>query len=135
MHETPPADYMKVLKNWTFRLDNAKTRCGNCSYRLKTITLSRHFVEKNTNEKVLNIIRHEIAHALTPGDCHGKKWKKLALKLGCNDLTCDQVEDFCPPNWYLKCQCGVVNEPRHRRSCVSNKVCKSCHGSLSFIRA
>ena len=125
----------KTVTDWSFKFDFAKERCGICSYRNKTISLSRYFIGNASLSQVLNTIRHEIAHALTPGAGHGKEWRQLAIRMGCDGKTCSDIKSFSNPSWFLKCPCGKVNYPRHRRSKVSNKMCKYCHGTLTFISA
>lgn len=79
--------YKWGLKDWDFRFN---TRCkrilGRCFFQKELIELSAHYVELNTEEEVLDTIRHEIAHALAyinDGDAgHGPKWKEWCLKTG-----------------------------------------------------
>lgn len=72
------------LHEWSFSLDRAKTRAGKCSYRKKTIYLSKHYVSASNADDVKDTILHEIAHALTPGDGHGARWKSKAIEIGCS---------------------------------------------------
>jgi len=86
------------LAKWKFRyqkrLKNIR-RYGCCHYRTKTISLAPTFVEKNNEDVVVNVILHEIAHALfipwknrITGqwiNCgHKSQWKKKALEIGCD---------------------------------------------------
>ena len=57
-------------QGWRFKFDRARLRAGQCRYRSKTITLSKHYVALNVTtrpEEVLDTILHEIAHALAGG--------------------------------------------------------------------
>ncbi|HYO07513.1 MAG TPA: SprT-like domain-containing protein, partial [Tepidisphaeraceae bacterium] len=63
------------LSDWRFDFDHARRRFGSCRPRQKLITLSRHLVFLNEEPEVRDTILHEIAHALTPGDGHGRRWK------------------------------------------------------------
>ena len=49
---------------WRLEFDRACERAGLCDFTRKTISLSRHFVELNLVDDVVNTILHEIAHAL-----------------------------------------------------------------------
>jgi len=56
---------------------------GFCAHQDKAIFIHPHFVELNSDDDVISLILHEIAHALTPNDHgHGPEWKRVAQKLG-----------------------------------------------------
>ena len=57
-------------------------KAGCCDYSWKIISLSRYYVLANEEAAVMDTVLHEIAHALTPGDGHGAKWKAACVKLG-----------------------------------------------------
>ena len=68
-----------VSKGWSFQFDESVRRFGLCSYRTKTISLSRTLVELNPIEQVRDTILHEVAHALAgPTAKHGTVWKLMA---------------------------------------------------------
>jgi predicted SprT family Zn-dependent metalloprotease len=58
--------YMELhnLKDWTFNFHGRKSQLGTCSYKSKTIYLSRLWVETLDEKEILDTILHEIAHAL-----------------------------------------------------------------------
>lgn len=114
-----------IDKGWYFEFDNAKRRFGCCSYRRKSITLSKALVELNTPSRVKNTILHEIAHALVGGGHgHDYTWKRKALEIGCDGNRCytenntivvkGSLEAVCP-------KCGHVHRkfktPRKESSC------------------
>ena len=74
---------------WRFMFDNAKNRAGVCRYESKTIGLSKYLVPHMKNEKVKDIILHEIAHAMV-GNSHGhdRVWQRQAIAIGCNGHRC-----------------------------------------------
>lgn len=97
-----------IAKGWTFRVNKSIQILGWCSPQDRIIKLSAYHIEHNSNESIMNTIRHEIAHALhfhhyadrgTPNEysaCvmrrgklvrkikpHGKEWKKFAIMVGC----------------------------------------------------
>lgn len=81
--------YHLISKGWTFRFDNARRRFGLCRYTTKTIYLSRHLVGMNAEAEVLNIIRHEVAHALAGSAAgHGRLWKLQCLVTGARPERC-----------------------------------------------
>lgn len=97
------------LSHWGFGFDGAKRRLGACWLGRKRITLSRHFVELNEPELVRDVILHEIAHALTPGDGHGAQFKRKAREIGCSaSASIDSGSVITsPPRFVLECpHCG-----------------------------
>lgn len=76
------------LAGWSFRFDHARRRFGSCRYRERVITLSRPLVLLNGVDEVRDTILHEIAHALTPGDGHGGKWKSACRRIGARPVRC-----------------------------------------------
>lgn len=77
------------LKSWKFEFDdNAVARFGRCSYHTKTISLSKILVQRHSENKVYEIILHEVAHALTPGHKHDEVWRAKCIQLGGNGERC-----------------------------------------------
>jgi len=72
---------------------NAESRfLGLCSYRDKCIILSAHHIDIHPDPDVINTIRHEVAHALTPGCGHNDIWAAKAREIGCdNTLPCSNL--------------------------------------------
>ena len=81
-------------KGWRFSWDSAKVRAGACKYRTKQITLSKPiFTIEANRDDVLDVILHEIAHALVgPGVGHGFQWKAMARKIGARPERCHSLE-------------------------------------------
>ena len=78
-----------MQKGWLFKFDRAKRRLGQCTYGIKTITLSKHMALAGSREQVEQALLHEIAHALLPFyDAHGKtvghgsSWKAKSASIG-----------------------------------------------------
>src|SRR5690554_4010478 len=97
------------LTEWEFGFDRAKRRLGACWPYSHKITLSRYFVELNDAAAVRDVILHEIAHALTPGDGHGRKFKEVARRLGCTAGACVAASELnvAPGRYRLHCpHCG-----------------------------
>ena len=81
------------LNVWSFGFDNAKRRFGLCSYSDKHITVSRYLVELHSLDETMQVVLHEIAHAICgKAAAHGKKWLATAKALGYRDETIDGNE-------------------------------------------
>jgi hypothetical protein len=76
------------LADWRFAWDRARRRFGSCSTTRKRITLSMHLAKLNDEAEVRDTILHEIAHALTPGDGHGRRWKAACAQIGAKPDRC-----------------------------------------------
>lgn len=117
------------LDDWNFIFDNAKMRFGQCDYGTKTISLSRHLVNLNGEEKIKDTILHEVAHAIVGHAAgHGWQWQQKAIEIGCNGERCyDPNEVATPAHTYEgRCDCGTVVK-RHRKSQKMYRLaCKSC---------
>lgn len=110
-------------KNWSFKFDNAKRRAGLCSYRTKTISLSKEFALRNDRPIVLDTILHEIAHAnIGSGNGHNKKWKAEYARL--------QEQENLPINPRRCYDSQKVNMPKGK----FKLTCTKCHGSNYYLK-
>lgn len=124
------------LFEWHFDWDRSQKRYGCCHYGPKKITMSHHLVLHRTRERVRNTILHEIAHALTPGTGHGKAWRAMALKLGCDGKRCSEVRPATAPKapYALYCKdCGQKLKEGFRRTSMANKSHRNCPQHRPFI--
>ncbi len=104
--------------------NNLKTINGRCVYARKTIELSRHLTPLRTEQAVRQTIIHEICHALTPGNGHGRLWAAKMNSFGylADRCSSDPVDTSSISNWKACCNyCGKVSyfirKPRRERSC------------------
>ena len=116
------------LADWSFKFDYAKSRFGQCNYCTRTIKLSRTLTELNPPERVLNTIKHEIAHALTFGAGHGRRWKNKCIEIGCEPRRTYPETVAKPPRKYKgTCpSCGKVVY-KHRRRDTSCGACSTSY--------
>jgi hypothetical protein len=75
------------LEGWKYKTNRSGTlqaikRPCVCSHRRKTIIMNKELIEANSERIVKNLARHEIAHARTRWNGHGKEFKKEARKVG-----------------------------------------------------
>lgn len=129
------------LVDWSFRLDNARQRCGACHFYSQEITLSKHFVVNNDTAEIRATLLHEIAHALCgPGIGHGQKWRETALRIGASGATTNNTASMPEPAWLLQCLgCESIVARRHRRVLdLARARCRHCgieDGTLRWIAA
>ena len=110
------------LLTWCFKYDNATKRGGLCDYQKSTISLSKNLVEfVQDYEEIKEIIYHEIAHALCPGQHHNAIWKKKCIDLGGSGERCHKFH-FMPWKWLAKCSCGF--KKKYLR--FGKRKCKYC---------
>ncbi len=87
---------------------------GQCRYQEKTIVLSEQLVKLNDEDRVLNTILHEIAHALVGrGNGHNWKWKMKCTEIGAIPKRCYSSET-------------TVCVPRKIRQNVAQSTCPIC---------
>jgi predicted SprT family Zn-dependent metalloprotease len=124
------------LHDWTFRFDHARRRFGSCRYKARVITLSRHLTFLNPQEQVRDTILHEIAHALTPGDGHGGRWKRTCREIGATPTRCYTDQEVVSPprraaRYEIGCRrCGWWHD-RHRRT-RRKLVCRTCRSPVTI---
>ncbi len=114
------------LTNWSVVFDQAKARAGQCRYDVKEIRLSIPAMNARTVDGTKDTIRHEVAHALTQGDKHGKAWKARYIALGGSGDRCVSEDTMVKPiEGRYRGHCTVCSRVvwRHRRptrlsSCV-----------------
>jgi len=124
------------LDGWSFRFDHARRRFGSCRYGQKLITLSRPLTMLNTEEQVRDTLLHEIAHALTPGDGHGVRWKQKCRQIGARPVRCYGDDAVVSPprsaaRYRLGClACGWWVD--RRRLTRRKLICRQCRGHLVY---
>ncbi|MBC8108400.1 MAG: SprT-like domain-containing protein [Anaerolineae bacterium] len=124
------------LSDWTFRFDHARRRFGSCQWKRKVITLSRPLTLLNGLDQVRDTILHEIAHALTPGDNHGAKWKQACRRIGAKPARCFTTDEvIAPPRRDAPFQIGCAKclwwVDRRRLAC-RQLVCTKCRSPVIY---
>ena len=68
---------------WQFGFDSAKRRAGLCNYSSKTITISRYLADIHSIDETMQVVLHEIAHAMSGKKAgHTKTWLNAAKSIG-----------------------------------------------------
>ena len=121
---------------WRFRFDHARRRFGSCQYGPRFITLSRALTLLNGEAEVRDTLLHEIAHALTPGDGHGPRWRAKCREIGARPRRCyDDQAVASPPRRPARYEWGCracdwwVERRRRTRGTF---VCATCSGKLLY---
>jgi len=123
-------------KGWTFGWLNSRKVNGKCSYAPKKILLSKRIVSVSDEPFILDIILHEIAHALVGvGHGHGRVWKRKCIEIGAKPIRCSppqsstQVEKLqykytgtCP-------NCGATYG--YSRKLKTSRACFDCCEKLA----
>jgi hypothetical protein len=127
----------------TFEFDNARRRLGVCKSRIinkgtsqevwipHTISISKHYAVLLRPDEIHDLMLHEIAHALAPGDGHGPKWKMKARALGIKGDRC--VAPSASPESPITSKCPECDATgKHHRLPRALYVCK-VHRNKAFI--
>lgn len=95
---------------WKWEYNNLKRTLGLCNYREKKLFFSTAFIPINPPEIILDVVLHEIAHALVgPNFGHSNVWKRKAREVGAKPRSC-QGNAISPEGKYkLECGCGLVH--------------------------
>jgi predicted SprT family Zn-dependent metalloprotease len=98
------------LTDYSFCYNKRAAACGVCYYNRKTIELSVHLVERNTDAEILDTILHEIAHAIAfklYGERgHGPYWRRVCVNVGAKPVRCAGLNVVMPRR-----------EPKYRAMC------------------
>jgi len=71
------------LNSWRVEYVDNQTIAGSCDYNNKRILLSKNFCKYNKEGIIIDVILHEIAHALVGYENgHNKVWKKKFIEIG-----------------------------------------------------
>lgn len=121
-------------QGWRFKLGHGKNRLGVCNHRQKIIGLSKYLIQLGTEEEILHVILHEVAHALTPGHKHDRVWRAKASEIGHpNPTRLSNVSYTVPHRVELHCETHGVITKRQRRmkaDTLARTFCRKC-GRLS----
>lgn len=92
-------------KGWRFNWMNRRNTYGLCRYGPKLVQLSLLFVDHNDEEKVLEVCRHEVAHAIAGHKAgHGWEWQMIATQLGVvNPRPCTEGAELPPARYQATC--------------------------------
>lgn len=119
------------VSRWVFGWDNAKRRAGLCNYTESKISISKYLVMAHSVDESLQVVLHEIAHALSgKKEGHGKKWLATAKSIGyrAERFTGTEIAREVAP-W--RGQCPVGHEHFRYRKPTRPLSCGVCSRSFS----
>ena len=123
---------MYEVDDWGFAFNNCKTSLGSCNYKKRRLELSRHYVQLNSVDYMLDTMLHEIAHLLAYKKYgyrvkHDYRWVEIAKAIGCiGERTACNKSVVRPKGKYVyKCsKCGY--EIAVHRRFKRRKACSDC---------
>jgi predicted SprT family Zn-dependent metalloprotease len=122
------------LDDWTFGFDNAKRRCGQCSFTKRRITMSRYYVELNDWTEVRNTVLHEVAHALAGNAAgHGPAWRVTARSIGAKPERCAVGVTMPEGKWRGSCDCGAASQVTRHRIVKGTYFCRICGSNVTWM--
>lgn len=129
------ARHLDVTK-WRFAWDNAKRRAGLCNYRDRVISISTYHAQVHPIDETLQVVLHEIAHALCGKEAgHTKVWLATAKSIGyrAERFTGKEIaENFAP--WVGYCPAGHEHyryrKPTRQLSCA---LCSKAFSKANLI--
>lgn len=105
---------------------------GKCIPNKKTIILSALAIDVQPDFEVMDTIKHEIAHALTPNDRnHGYEWAKKAEELGARTTPCanynipEHVLDAIRSGHHVDMTFDTIQIPKYKVTRLS-ELCPEC---------
>ena len=81
---------------WVFAFDGARKRGGCCHGGWRVITMSRRLIPLWSDEQNMQVLLHEIAHAIAfergvyaaGARPHGREWRDIARSIGYTGQRC-----------------------------------------------
>jgi RimJ/RimL family protein N-acetyltransferase/predicted SprT family Zn-dependent metalloprotease len=125
------------LENWNFEFDSAKRRAGLCNYTEQKIQLSKYHVDIHSVDENMQVVLHEVAHAMAGSEAgHSKVWLATAKRIGyrAEKFTGKEIAQETAP-WIGVCPMGHKHY-RYRRpkQMVSCALCTKNFDSRYVIR-
>lgn len=119
-----------ALINYSFGFDRAVRRAGQCDFRARRITVSKHLVANCSLQEIEQVILHEIAHALVGKEAgHSSVWRAKAKEIGYRFERVDWQRMAQGTSGYLGL-CPNGHEHFRIRRPSGPRSCRRCAGSF-----
>ena len=112
-----------------------KRAFGMCYYDRKVIRLNEKFVESNTQEVIVDLIKHEVCHLKHPN--HGYGFTRACAEMGTLNHVWKQHPDCVIPDqheWEVYCKCGYTYAFYKNTSNACQYTCPRCGTPLNWRR-
>jgi len=135
--ETSRCLHQHGFDGWDVVIDKAISRLGGCHVKKRYITLSSNHIANHPRERVLNTIRHEVAHAIAFRDHnargHGHAWRAACQVTGA-DPTPDCTDDLGGAGYRYTALCNkckaVFYRCRLTKRLLAHASCGRCSTAL-----
>jgi predicted SprT family Zn-dependent metalloprotease len=119
-----------TYKGWNFDFNNNKCRLGVCKYDKRLIEAYCHI---NSEELVIDTIKHEIAHALVGFENgHNEIWQAKAIEIGARPNRCKEAV-LPPGKWIAICSvCNTLYSYHKRPRLTLTYLCPKDKNILAF---
>lgn len=129
-----PQEFNLADLGWTFEYNTRKRAAGLCSFRNKTIYLSKYLLKQNLDKSAEfeNTLRHELAHAIDfemrGKSDHSNIWKAIARQVLCTAERCyssQVIQTKVATKYTLICDtCGTERASHRKKKRLS--ACGHC---------
>lgn len=142
LHETRKQcrDYFRLIcdenniSNWTITFKfRGKMSLGQTVYKIKEVQISKYLIARGNMEQLKQVILHEIAHIMAPGDGHGEVWRQQCVKLGYYGDKYAPATFELPSKWSFTCVCPGRIGRRHVKRWSAAK-CKKCNTIVKWTK-
>ena len=116
------------LTDWGVILSKSRYWYGLCVYEPKRIELSMPFLDVASDNEVVEVIKHEVGHAIAGNEAaHSGKWMNATARIGGNPSRCSPVK--LKPRWNIHCEeCGELMRGWNVQKDLSGYTCCKCRG-------
>lgn len=122
------------LQDWEFRFSGSKEFGGRCSPTKELIQLSGAVTDINSRETIINIMLHEVAHALQylkDGIMgHDDEWEDICRLIGGTPYAIGGFEPVHTP-WVMVCPECHRGQARHQRL-KRPRLCNHCYADHKY---
>lgn len=123
------------LGGWIVKVEDIGQLLGQCDYKKQTIVVGDYYLHNNPTDMVRDTLRHEVAHALTPGHNHDAVWRAMAAMLGAVPRACYKNAKMPLGKFVASCPKCTRVYSKNRLHYKDGYYCKDCgkdHGILKF---